>query len=138
MILIAAAVVVDRLDAPTRVLAARRLGPAALAGRWEFAGGKVEPGEAPEEAARREVREELSVTVRLGAEVGNPHGEAWPISAAHEMRLWWAEVVSGELRPTGSHDEVRWLAPAELLAVPWLPADVAIAEHLRSMLTDTP
>ena len=56
--------IVDDLDHPTRLLAARRTEPPALAGGWEFPGGKVDPGESPLAALHREIREELGVPVR--------------------------------------------------------------------------
>ena len=60
MRLVVGAVIVDDLRHPRRVLAARRATPAPLTGRWEFPGGKVEDGELPEAALRREIREKLS------------------------------------------------------------------------------
>lgn len=123
MRLVVGAVIVDSLADPTRVLAARRTQPVELAGSWEFPGGKVEDGEAPEAALVREVREELSAQIRVGPEVTDA-GRAWPISERHELRLWLAEVVEGELTPGPDHDEVRWLAAEELGDVAWLPSDL--------------
>ena len=136
MILVVAAVIVDDLTAPTRVLAARRTAPRALAGGWEFPGGKVEPGEDPIAALHRELAEELQIAVDLGAELCSPGGGAWPIVFGHEMRLWFAVVMSGTPTPTGSHDELRWLPGNQLEQVPWLPADRAIVTELRLLLAD--
>lgn len=63
------AAVVDSLEAPTRMLVAQRSEPQTVAGMWEFPGGKVEPGESCEQALVRELKEELGVQARLGAEV---------------------------------------------------------------------
>ena len=82
MILVVAAAIVDDLIAPTRVLAARRVEPRALAGGWEFPGGKVEPGEDPVAALHRELAEELQVRVRPRGRAAPPDGGAWPIAAA--------------------------------------------------------
>jgi 8-oxo-dGTP diphosphatase len=115
-VVVAAVALVDDLTAPTRLLAARRNAPAALAGGWEFPGGKVEPGESPEQAAVREAREELGVEVELGALIGT---RPWPLGASHEMWLWWAVARPGEPepQPLADHDEVRWLSRAALHAV---------------------
>ena len=134
MILVVAAAIVDDLAAPTRVLAARRAAPRSLAGGWEFPGGKVEPSEDPTAALHRELAEDLQITVDLGAEMGPPHGDAWPIVPEHEMRLWFAVVTSGIPTPTGSHDELRWLTGEQLDEVAWLPADRAVLTQLRNHL----
>ena len=134
MILVVAAVIVDDLDSPTRLLAARRAAPLTMAGGWEFPGGKVEPSEEPVAALHRELAEELGLTVTLGAELTGPGGGPWPISERHEMRLWFAVIRSGVPATTGSHDDLRWLARDELSSVDWLPGDRAIIEVLHSRL----
>lgn len=129
-VLVVAAAVVDDLDDPRLLLAARRATPASLAGRWEFPGGKVEDGEAPEDALHRELREELGVRVGLGVELLGPDGGAWEISDQYVMRLWFAEVLEGGAEPLVEHDELRWLPAGQWLDVPWLDADVRIVERL--------
>lgn len=129
---VAAVALVDDLTRPTRVLAARRSAPAALAGGWEFPGGKVEPGERPQDAAVREVLEELGVRVRLGERVGG----AWPLGREAQMLLWWAVRLPGEPepRPLQDHDALRWLTGAQLREVPWLVNDLPVVAHLRGLL----
>ncbi len=109
-----------------RVLAARRTTPPATAGRWEFPGGKVEPGETPEQAVVRELWEELGCTVEV---------EAWldgevPIGERHRLRVARTRLVAGEPRPV-EHDRVRWLAPEELDDVDWLEPDRPFLAGLR-------
>src|SRR6478672_3425501 len=107
MVLVVAAVLVDDLTVPTRLLAARRTAPPALAGGWEFPGGKVEPDESPLDALHRELAEELGVRILVGAEVAPPSGEAWPIDAQLAMRVWLGAVSEGQPKPTADHDELR-------------------------------
>lgn len=135
-VLVVGAAVVDDLDAPRSLLAARRTEPARLAGGWELPGGKVEAGEDPIDALHREIAEELGVTVELGEEVPGPDADAvgWSLPPAHRMRVWLARVVDGEPAPIEDHDELRWLGPGEWLDVAWLPADVPI---VRALLTRT-
>ena len=132
--LVVAAALVDDLDDPQLLLAGRRATPASLAGRWEFPGGKVDPGESPEEALHREIREELGVRVGLGPEFVGPDGGAWRLSEHYEMRLWLAEVASGVPEPLVEHDELRWLPAGQWLDVPWLDADIRIVTALLAAL----
>ncbi len=130
--LVVAGAVVDHLDVPTMLLAARRAKPVSLAGRWEFPGGKVEPGEEPRDALHRELAEELGVAVTLGREHVGPDDGAWILSEKYVMRLWLATVASGEPAPLVEHDELRWLGQGQWLSVPWLDADVRIVEALAT------
>jgi 8-oxo-dGTP diphosphatase len=135
-VLVVAAAIVDDLDAPRELLAARRKSPVDLAGRWEFPGGKVEPGESPEEAVHRELREELGVEVVLGAELPGPDDGAWRLSERYTMRLWFAQVVSGTPAPLVEHDELRRLPRGQWHTVPWLDADVRIVDALARSVAD--
>jgi len=113
------------------VLAARRTAPAAAAGRWEFPGGKVEPGERRVEALTREVTEELGCAVEV---TGWLDGDS-PIGGTHVLRVATAVLLDGEPVPV-EHDEVRWLAPEELDDVDWLEPDRPFLTELRETLLD--
>jgi 8-oxo-dGTP diphosphatase len=129
------AAIVDDLAHPTVLLAARRTEPAALAGGWEFPGGKVDPGETHEEALHREVREELGVEVELGEQVPGPlPGGRWPLGESFAMTVWLARVTAGEPAPIEDHDQLRWLRHAELYDIPWLPADLPIVDLVAPLL----
>jgi 8-oxo-dGTP diphosphatase len=138
--LVVGAAIVDDLDAPTTLLAARRVHPPQLAGGWELPGGKVEPGEDPQVALHRELAEELGVRVLLGPEVRSPDGAGWPIPPVHRMRVWLVRIVAGHPAPMAEHDAVRVLGPGEWLDVEWLPADVpvvrALADAVRAQSKD--
>jgi 8-oxo-dGTP diphosphatase len=110
-----------------RALAARRTDGAA-AGRWEFPGGKVEPGESPEGALVRELREELGVRAAV---TGWLDGEV-AIASTHVLRVAVA-VTDDEPVPT-EHDLVRWLGPEELADVAWLDPDLPFLAELRRLL----
>lgn len=109
-----------------RVLAARRTFPAEAAGRWEFPGGKVEPGETPEAALVREVSEELGCAIAVRRWLP---GEV-VISDRHVLTIAVAELLSGEPVPA-EHDAVRWLGPDDLDSVDWLEPDRPFLAHLR-------
>ncbi|MFJ2257871.1 (deoxy)nucleoside triphosphate pyrophosphohydrolase [Streptomyces sp. NPDC087844] len=113
-----------------RLLAARRSAPVELAGRWELPGGKVEPGESPERALVRELREELGVEAEL---VGRVPGE-YALRSPHVLRVWTVRLLPGSPEPLAlqDHDELRWLTADELWHVDWLDQDVpAVAEVAR-------
>jgi 8-oxo-dGTP diphosphatase len=128
--LVVGAAVVDDLERPRTLLAARRTEPSRLAGGWELPGGKVEPGEEPLDALRRELTEELGVTVEIGAELPAPEGVGWELPPSHRMRVWLVKVTGGVPAPIEDHDEIRILRTGQWRDVAWLPADVPVVEAL--------
>ncbi|MFF8317587.1 (deoxy)nucleoside triphosphate pyrophosphohydrolase [Streptomyces bobili] len=115
-----------------RLLAARRSAPPELAGRWELPGGKVEPGELPEEALVRELREELGVDART---VERVPGE-WPLRQPYVLRVWTARLrpASAAPAPLQDHDALRWLTPEEIWDVDWLDQDVPAVREVAARL----
>jgi 8-oxo-dGTP diphosphatase len=127
--IIVGAAIVDR----GRVLACARAEPPAMAGRWEFPGGKVEEGETDAEALARECEEELGVRVTIGTRVGGdvPMGNGRAV-----LRVYRARLANGDVPQRLEHAELRWLAGPELDSVDWLPADAPIVAALRPILGD--
>jgi 8-oxo-dGTP diphosphatase len=128
------AAIVDDLLQPRVLLAARRTEPSALAGGWEFPGGKVDEGEGELEALHRELLEELGVRVQLGDLLEGPLDGGWPLGKDFVIRVWWARIVDGEPQPLEDHDELCWLDRDALYAVPWLPADLPIVRAAEAHL----
>lgn len=123
------------VDGCGRCLAARRGPRLRHAGLWEFPGGKVEPGEAPQTALVREIGEELGVAIAVGDFLGRglvEVGERW---IALDCYAAW--ITSGELAPT-DHDEIAWCNRDELANRQWAPADVPVLEPISSWLGGVP
>lgn len=126
LVLVAACALVDQTG---RVLIAQRPPGKALAGLWEFPGGKIEDGERPEDALVREIREELAIDV--APEDLQPFAFA---SHAYEdfhllMPLYICTNWSGEVTPMEGQ-RITWVAPADLKEWPMPPADLPLASAL--------
>lgn len=103
-------------------------------GWWEFPGGKMEPGESPEQALVREIHEELDAEIAVGELIQTVE---WDYPAFHlTMHCYWCTLASEALHLL-EHEDARWLSPQTLDSVKWLPADegllVAISEKLRTV-----
>lgn len=113
-----------------RLLMAQRTYPPEVAGLWELPGGKVHDGESRVDALRRELREELSIEVRVGDSIGEPV----PIGEDRRLIALAAELVGGEPSPS-EHSALRWVDAADLAALDDLvPADATWVPALAALL----
>lgn len=130
ILLVAAAALVD-VDG--RVLICRRPQGKALAGLWEFPGGKVEPGETPEACLIRELEEELGVTVAqacLAPFVFASHAyDSFHLLMPLYLCRRWSGVVTAK-----EHEAIAWVKPARLGDYPMPPADAPLVAWLRDLL----
>ena len=97
---------------------------------WEFAGGKVEPGEGKEQALIRECREELAVTLGVG-DIFMDVVHEYPDMTVH-LTLFNAAIESGEPKLI-EHNDIRWITPKEIPQYSFCPADREILERLKGM-----
>ncbi len=110
-----------------RLLLCRRTRPDYLAGKWEFPGGKIEPGESAEACLARELGEELGIQAAIGELMGRfvHHYEALVV----ELHAFHATWTGGELRLEDGHDAHEWVTPSKLLEWDLAPADIPIARR---------
>ncbi|MEY3897451.1 MAG: hypothetical protein RLZZ214_2972 [Verrucomicrobiota bacterium] len=100
-----------------------------LGGLWEFPGGKVDPGESPESALVRELREELAVEVAVGRPLSPV---IWRYEAATiHLRPFLCTIIAGELRAL-EHERVLWCAPEDFHQLPWAAADVPVLREIEA------
>ena len=127
---VVAAVICDSLEDITKIFATAR-GYGDFKGQWEFPGGKVETGEGPRDALKREIREELTAEIEVGSFICTVEHDYPTFHLS--MDCFWAQVKTGELVLKEAED-ARWLGFEDLDSVEWLPADLKIIEYIRERM----
>lgn len=100
-------------------------------GQWEFPGGKIEPGEAPEAALAREIKEELETEIKVGELIQTIEYDYPTFHLL--MDCFWCEIIKGDLVLKEAED-AKWLTKDHLYDVKWLPADITLIEKIKKQM----
>ena len=113
------------------IIFATQRGYGEFKGGWEFPGGKIEEGETPQEALKREILEELDTEISVGELIDTIE---YDYSTFHlSMDCFWCEMVKGDL-VLKEHEAAKWLTKDQLDFVEWLPADIEIVNKLPRII----
>jgi 8-oxo-dGTP diphosphatase len=115
-----------------RVFCAQRKDAGETAKKWEFPGGKIEPGETHQQALVREISEELSTKINVGDFITTVNHQY--NTFAITMHAYQCSIIEGNLT-LSEHLDSRWLTREELSSVDWAPADLPIVERVRAILS---
>lgn len=124
---VVAAVICDSVKEKQKIFATAR-GYGEFKGRWEFPGGKIEEGETPEQALKREIEEELDTEIEVYDSIETIEYD-YP-NFHLSMDCFWCEIITGKLILKEA-EAAKWLRKNELDSVQWLPADLTLIEKIR-------
>ena len=127
---VVAAVICDSFENTSKIFATAR-GYGDFKGQWEFPGGKVEAGETPQQALKREIQEELDVKIEIGELIDTIE---YDYPTFHlSMDCFWCIVIDGEIILKEA-EAAKWLNKDELYNVDWLPADVELIKKIENKM----
>ncbi len=128
IIKVVAAVIKSLNDKGQTIILSTQRGYGEFKDRWEFPGGKIEKGETPQEALKREIMEELDTQIEVGTLIDTIE---YDYSDFHlSMDCFWCDIVRGNL-VLKEHENAKWLTKEQLQDVEWLPADIKLIENIR-------
>ena len=128
---VVAAVIKTSDDKAEPIIFATQRGYGEFKGGWEFPGGKIEAGETPQEALKREIKEELDTEISVGEFIDTIE---YDYPTFHlSMDCFWCQIVSGDL-VLKEHEAAKWLTKDKLDSVDWLPADITLIDKIRREL----
>ena len=129
------AAVIQRKQNGSKQIFATQRGYGEFKGGWEFPGGKIEPGETPQEALKREIREELASEISVGELIDTVEFDYPTFHLS--MDCFWCQLIRGNLELLEAA-EARWLTKETLKSVEWLPADSGLIEKIEKALALLP
>lgn len=128
---VVAAVIKSRNQSGEPIIFATQRGYGDFKGGWEFPGGKIEAGETPEQALKREIEEELDTRIEVYDLIDTVEYD-YP-NFHLSMDCFWCDVVSGDLI-LKEHEAAKWLTREDLDSVEWLPADIALISQIKDKM----
>lgn len=125
---VVAAIIQEINDNGDKIIFATQRGYGEFKDGWEFPGGKIEVGETPQKALKREIMEELDTQIAVGELIDTVEYD-YP-NFHLSMDCFWCTIVEGNL-VLKEHEAARWLKKDELGKVAWLPADISLVDKIR-------